>query len=39
MSGSIIANAGFKRQFGELQPNGTYVIDPLWSESRLVYTF
>lgn len=28
MSGSIIALPGFIRQFGELQPDGEYVLDP-----------
>ena len=35
MSGSIIANQGFIRQFGELQADGTYEINSLWSEWNL----
>ena len=32
MSGSIVANAGFKEQFGVKQRNGTYTIDTTWGK-------
>ncbi|KAF9874273.1 putative sugar transporter protein [Colletotrichum karsti] len=40
MSGSIVALAGFKETFGDLQPDGSYVIDPqylaLWGSLKNV---
>lgn len=33
MSGSIIANQGFMRQFGELNDLGEYKIDKWWGGS------
>lgn len=33
MSGSIVANAGFIDQFGDLQPDGTKALSTTWGKS------